>query len=139
MALSLMPRSELQHFVDTICWISALTPEDTQMDGKLFCFCSVSPTALKGIDILLLKRKSLSARLPYMSFYIAFSNFTYQIFLPFSSLDRHLIGSTIQMHRLPALHESLDHVTYTVEDLSSNVLQKDEQDTLYFSFSGNLK
>jgi len=139
MALDLMPKSELQYFNNTINWIRNIIPESDQIQGKFFCFYSVSPTALKGIDVLLLRRKSLSAHLPYLSLYLAFSNFTYQIFLPFCSMDEHLVGATISVPRLPALHERIDDVNYFLEDLSSNLLQKDEIDTLRFQFSGEMQ
>jgi hypothetical protein len=135
-ALGLMPRSELQHFANTLRWIAIRNPEDDHLDAKFYCFYSVSPVALSGIDALLLKRKSPSAALPFMSFYLAFANFTYQIFLPFCDLDRHLIGTSVEMPRLPAFQEVLGQVEYIIEDLSSNEISKGEKDELHFSFSG---
>lgn len=139
MAINIMPRSELQYFEDTLSWITEIKPDDDKLDRKFYCFYSVSPASLKGIDIFLFKRKTFSAKLPYMSFYLAFGNFTFQIFLPFCSQDRHIYGSTIEIQRFPALHEKLNKVTYIIEDLSSNILQKDEQDSLRFTFSGDPK
>lgn len=138
-ALGLMPEDELQHFVQTIHWIREVIPEEDCIEGKFFCFYSVSPASLKGIDILLLRRKCGHVDLPYMSFYLAFHNFTFQIFLPFCSMDRHLVGKTIHVPRLPALHERIDSVNYSLEDFSSNELKKDELDILHFKFQGEMK
>lgn len=139
MALGLMPKDELKHFVNTIHWIREVVPEEDCIQGKFFCFCSVSPASLNGIDILLLKRKSAYADLPYMTFYLAFRNFTFQIFLPLCSMDRHLVGKTINVPRIPALHERIDGVKYSLEDFSSNELQSDELDILHFKFQGEMQ
>lgn len=138
-ALGLMPKDELPHFVQTIHWIREIRPEADCIDGKFFCFFSVSPSSLKGIDILFLRRKYAHDDLPYMSFYLAFRNFSFQIFLPFCSMDKHLVGKTIKVPRLPALHEIIDSVDYSLEDFSSNELQKDELDIVHFKFQGEMQ
>ena len=85
MALAIMPEDELVNFKQTLDWVNS--EDDKLITDALYCFRSRSIKSLHAIDAVLLKRVNNTNSIPYATFYIAFYNFTFQIFLPLCSQD----------------------------------------------------
>jgi len=140
MALSLMPDSEVCYFKDTIKWIMLKNPsEDNWSTESLKCIRSFTPGPhpFKWITAILLKRKNDDFIMPYMSFFLAFTNYTFQIFLPLTEKDLHLEGKTISIPAFPNLYEgvsSVHNVTWNVLNLSSNEFVKEEISSMVMHF-----
>jgi hypothetical protein len=126
MALSVMPDEEMKYFERTVSWIGIENPEnDTIQTKSLVCLHSFTPGGhpFPWITAILLKRKEDSAMLPYMSFFVAFSNYTYQIFIPFSPKDDHIIGKRLDLKCFPNIHNDIlgaGKVKYTLINMSDN-------------------
>ena len=134
MALAIMPAAELIHFRHTLDWINS---EDDRLITKgLYCFRSRSVHSLQAIDAVLLKRQETSSSIPYVTFFIAFYNFTLQIFLPLCAQDADL--NKIQVCHLPSKMEKFCDVHYYIEDLSSNDTVREEKNVQSFSYNGEI-
>jgi hypothetical protein len=113
MALAIIPEQELCNFRHTLDWLNIRNPEDdTLKTSMLLCLRSRSPASLRAIDALLLRRRDPNAPVPYVTFFIAFYNFSFQIFLPLSHKDQHLMGQDLQICHFPTKMENFSEVTY---------------------------
>ena len=132
MALSIMPKEEMNNFQDTISWINIERAEDDKIKTDHFvCFNSFTPGGhpFQWITSILLKRKRDDLILPYMSFFIAFSNYTFQIFIPFSKKDDHILNQKIKLCFFPNIHHDISkygNVKYRLLNFSRNQIIKDE-------------
>jgi HNH endonuclease len=131
-ALAIMPMDEIHNFTHTLAWLRQETLSDKNDSAACFCFISASEMTRNGIDVTLMRRRDSAAKLPYMSFLLAFANHSFQIFLPFCKADQHLAGETIQIQNCPNLAEMVGKVTYSELDLSSNELLRDQPDNIHF-------
>jgi hypothetical protein len=86
-AVALLPESELPNFEQTIQWLMG----DIQSAACVshFAFTSSMEVRRLGFEALLMRRRTQNALLPYMTFFLCFSNLTFQVFLPYSRGDRH--------------------------------------------------
>jgi hypothetical protein len=117
MALSIMPAEVLPIFAETSRWLVG----DDLVPGSA-CFIMVrsrSAGSIPGIEAALLTRRIGRKDLPYASFFLHFYNFSFQIFLPFSSRDTDLVSRDVNIARFPSRMESLCDVFYLTEDMSS--------------------
>lgn len=137
MALSLMAESDLDNMSETIAWI--LQREDkiqTNSFVALHTFVS-GAASFKEITFALLRRKPLIENVPQYSFFIAWGKFTYQIFLPFASGNKKLQGETVTLEYFPNVFEQSHpecKVAYTQIDMSSNILIRNDVNTVTYSF-----
>jgi HNH endonuclease len=131
-AIAVMPSTELGNFARTIAWLRAHASVEEGKASSYFCFTSKSDMVRAGIDIILLRRKDPAAKLPHMSLFLAFSKFTFQIFIPYSSGDQHFVGEKIQVSPFPNRAEAICAVRYGEMDLSSSELVRDEPDDIDF-------
>jgi hypothetical protein len=131
-ALAVMPTDEMHNFTKTLAWLQHENPPDKNNLAAHFCFISNSEMTRNGIDITLMRRQDPAAKLPYISFLLAFSKLTFQIFLPFCKADQHFAGETIKVQRFPSRAEMVGKVTYSQLDLSSNELLRDQSDNIHF-------
>lgn len=145
MALSIMPEEEMTNFKDTICWLNIEnTDEDKIITDSFVCFYSFTPGPhpFPWITAVLLKRKQDDLIMPYMSFFIAFSNYTFQIFLPFSQKDTHILNKKIKLKCFPNIHhDSAKHgnVKYQLLNFSKNQIIKDEQSDMIMHFDRKIQ
>jgi hypothetical protein len=101
-ALSIMPESELAHFVDTLEWAS--NPDATsdlalfEHDAKCLAYLTpFSPAARAWTSIA--QRLNDDAPLPYSVFFLAARGLVMQIPIPLSSRDQDLDGRQVQLPR----------------------------------------
>jgi hypothetical protein len=103
-AFTLLPEDELIHFDHLRQWLlqADLTTGQVFVPGGHVCYSTFVPAfqPFKQPIICLLKRKA-QIDAPYMSFFIASGNSSYQIFLPCPAKDDHLRGKTITTVAFP--------------------------------------
>jgi hypothetical protein len=109
-ALAILPVNELDNFEATLAWIKQNDPGCDNPSLSFYCFTSRMDMKRDGMDLLLLRRRNPEVRLPYISFYLCFSDLTFQIFLPFCKKDYHFDGETIQIQQLPNRAERITNV-----------------------------
>lgn len=107
-AFTLLPDAELIHFQQLRQWLlqDDLTTDQVYTRGGHICYSTFVPAfrPFKQPIVSLLKRKE-QIDAPYMSFFIATGNSSYQIFLPCPEKDDHLRGKTITFFAFPHLFE----------------------------------
>ena len=130
-ALAILPANELENFESTLAWIRQSDPARENPSHNFYCFTSTMDVKRDGIDLLLLRRRDIEAKLPYLSFYLCFSTLTFQIFLPFCKKDHHLVGEIV-LQRFPNLAEKFANVQYDLLDLSSPETVRGEIDHVGF-------
>lgn len=103
-AFTLLPNDELRHFRELGDWLleKDLTTKQVYSKGSHICYTSFVP-AFRPFPqpIVALLKRNAPTDVPYMSFFVAFGNVSYQIFLPCPSMDGHLRGKTISPVRYP--------------------------------------
>lgn len=107
-AFTLLPPDELIHFNELKQWLlqSDLTTYRVYASGSHICYSTFVPAfrPFRQPIVCLLKRKAdLDA--PYMSFFIATGNVSYQIFLPCPAKDGHLRGKTVTIKPYPHFYQ----------------------------------
>ncbi len=129
MALTLLPEEELMHFQETFKWLQirdiGQDPIPSMPENKFVCWYSFTPgvSPFPWITTALMKRKRDDAEIPYMFFFIAYSNYTYQILIPHCEKDMLHDGKEIKFYRFPNIfHKQLSRgaVSYKTLDLTSN-------------------
>lgn len=107
-AFTLLPPDELIYFEELKQWLlqEDLTTGQVYANGSHLCHTTFVPAfqPFRQPIVLLLKRNE-QIEAGYMSFFIAFGNVSYQIFLPSPSQDNHLLGKTIQMTPYPHFYQ----------------------------------
>lgn len=107
-AFTLLPSDELIHFQELKQWLLQpdLTKNQVYARASHICHTTFVPAfqPFKQPIVCLLKRNDqLDA--PYMSFFIASGNVSYQIFLPSPSREAHLWGKTITFPPFPHIFQ----------------------------------
>ncbi len=101
-ALSIMPESELGHFVDTLEWAS--NPDATsdralfQHDAKCLAYLTPSRPAARSWTSIS-QRINDDAPLPYSVFFLAVRGLVLQIPIPLSTRDQDLDGRQVRLPR----------------------------------------
>ena len=106
-AFTLLPEDELGNFAELRNWLLQpdLTTNQVYAKGSHGCFTSFVPAFRPFPEpIVALLKRNEAIEAPYMSFFIAFGNVSYQIFLPCPHMDQHLRGKTISPVRYPHLY-----------------------------------
>lgn len=107
-AFTLLRKEELIHFTELRQWLlqSDLTTDQVYARGSHVCHTTFVPAfqPFKQPIVCLLKRND-QIDAPYMSFFVASGNVSYQIFLPCPSKDAHLRGKTITTPTFPHFYQ----------------------------------
>jgi hypothetical protein len=103
-AFTLLPDDELCNFQELKQWLlrGDLTTDRVYAMGSHICYSTFVPAfqPFKQPIVCLLKRNELIDA-PYMSFFVATGNVSYQIFLPCPAKDEHLRGKTVTFDAFP--------------------------------------
>lgn len=124
-ALTLLPEEEMKYFKDTIDWLLLTNEKDSIKTDCFLCVRTFTEIPVETINVILMKRKKDSLMLPYSQIFLAFSNYTFQIFIPFCSKDDHLIGKSITFEDFPNPYE------LTNPDLKYNTVNLSDNEILY--------
>jgi len=95
------------------------------------------PHPFRRVTAILLRRKADAQITPYMSFFIAFSNYTFQIFIPLSEMDRRFDGKTVTIPAFPNIFESVsanNDVSWQVLNLSSKEFIREQSSIITMRF-----
>jgi hypothetical protein len=107
-AFALLQKEELIHFTELRQWLlrSDLTTDQVYARGSHVCHTTFVPALqpFKQPIVCLLKRND-QIDAPYMSFFIASGNVSYQISLPCPSKDAHLRGKAITTPAFPHFYQ----------------------------------
>lgn len=107
MAFTLMPDEELIHFERLRLWLMEkdIGTRKVYSDKGHWCFQTFvpGPSPFAKPIVALLKRKEAVAA-PYMMFFLAFGNWTYQIFLPCPEMDAGIVDKTLDVAVYPHLY-----------------------------------
>jgi hypothetical protein len=107
-AYTLLPQGELIHFEHLRLWLLQADLESARVYGTGSHIChSTVLTAFRPfrVPIICLLRRKEQTDTPYMSFFIATGNFSYQIFLPCPSMDGHLPGKALTTPPYPHIFQ----------------------------------
>jgi len=101
-AFTLLPANELGHFPELKRWLLQADLTTDSAGGSYTCYTTFVQAfqPFKQPIVCLLKRNS-KIDAPYMSFFVATGNVSYQIFLPCPSQDAHLQGKEITFPGFP--------------------------------------
>ena len=107
MAFTLLPNEELVNFERLRTWLleTDVGTHKVYSEAGHWCFQTFVPGAspfAKPIIALLKRKEAVDA--PYMVFFLAFGNWTYQIFVPCPELDTRLADKTIEVVVYPHLY-----------------------------------
>lgn len=139
MALSILPYEELEFFEETFHWLSLDDTTEKLVETSSFrCISSFYPGPLPFdfVVAFLARRKEDSLIVPYMTFFLATGNISFQIHIPLSSKDNHLIGQEISLFLFPTIYDSVTRATGISRDfidLSSMVQETDHEVTVEIS------
>lgn len=107
-AFALLPEDELINFEHLRDWLlqKDLTTSQVYARGGHICYSTFVPAfrPFKQPIVSLLKR-NVQIDAPYMSFFVASGNSSYQIFLPCPTKDNHLRGKTITAMAFPHIFQ----------------------------------
>lgn len=144
MALSIMDEEEIVYFKNTIKWIneSDHSKSDYQIGNlkAIFTFIT-SKKSSHTVCFLLKRRENNNNKVPYMIFFISYSNFNFQIHIPICELDRHLFNKNVTIYKVPNVfeidNEEFDGQSTTVLDLSSTEKVKDDIVEIFLSYDSS--
>jgi|ERR1700732_874935 len=94
-AFTLLPQNELVHFPELRQWLlhdDVTTYQVYPHGGHICCYSFVPGFRPFPQTIVGLFRRKEKTETPYMSFFVAFGNVSYQLFLPCPAKDAHLRG-----------------------------------------------
>jgi len=142
MALSIMPSGDLGFFQRALDWLQLKDYRDDLWNTDYFfqvkCAFTPGPHPYRRIWTTLFCRKNPNVYLPHYLFFVAFGNYCYQLVLPFSEEDAHLMEKKVS---LPAFKSPLHcvnpfgEIRYWTENLSSNEVVAGKEETVNFSFA----
>lgn len=141
MALSLIDESEMIYFENTLEWINEENHDNSRFKiPYLPCFFSFTsgPLPFSKTTCMILKRaESPKENVSYMTFLLAYGNYTFQIAIPLCKNDK----GDISMTAIPNIHEFLgiyEKPIYKIIDFSSTKKIKSDPVSIQMSFE-NLK
>jgi hypothetical protein len=103
-AYTLLPDEELANFEELRIWLNEkdVSTHKVYADKGHWCFHTFVPGPSpfpKPIVSMMRRKHSIEA--PYLMFFLAFGNWTYQIFVPCPKMDSALAGQTLQIIQYP--------------------------------------
>lgn len=123
-ALSILPETDMEPFRSTASW---LLSEDHSKSFVRPCPMHFSFTngykPYPFIKAIVFKVRDSAYPVPYMQFFLAFDNFTFQVTIP-TERDRHLEGKVVAIEAFPSIHEITDtenETKHAFADMSSSV------------------
>lgn len=138
LALAVMEERDLYKFKATKEWLLSNEHEE-RFNGELMkCFYGFT-SGMKPFDkiaIMLFRRKDISANVHHMTFYVAFSNYSFQINILGSKKDQCKDGSRLRFVAFPNPFEMSDNnsTTYRILDLGKNSIIKEQEDKMIMGF-----
>jgi hypothetical protein len=106
MALSIMPRAELESFPDAIEWV--LNPAhglDSRTFGGLGCYLHLEPHPFSAPWTALARRLEDDAPFPYMLYFLGTGDVTFEIPVPLCLRDEDLDGQGLIIPRVASIDE----------------------------------
>lgn len=138
MALAIMPPAFLPNFAHTIDWIKkkdhAVGAADVAASAKCRFMFQPGPMPPDYGHCTLLGRKSPDALIPYMLFSLTMANQTFQIMVPCTPGDNHLVGHKVAMPEYPAYYG----FGYEYEEPVGTTLDLASPDKVRIQISGSL-
>lgn len=107
-AFTLLPDDELQNFDELKLWLLQpdLITNQVYTNGDYICYSTFVPASKPFRQaVVSLHRRKEKIDSPYMSFFIATGNVSYQIFLPCPAKDDHLRGTQKIPHTYPHIFQ----------------------------------
>ena len=108
MALAIMPPAYLSKFGHAIDWIKkrdhSVGAAEVAGAAKCRLIFQPGPMPMDCCHCTLLVRKSPDALVPYMLFSLTMSNQTFQIMVPWTACDNHLVGQRFVMPEFPSYY-----------------------------------
>ena len=108
MAYTLLPEGELAHFPEVKAWLleKDVATKKVYRDGNHLCSISFVPGPKPfPCPIVALLRRKTDVVAPYAMFFVAFANWSYQIFVPCPRQDAALAGKSVQIYLYPHLYQ----------------------------------
>lgn len=131
MAIAVMPPRFLPIFVDTINWLKNPNHAEGAADVAASAKCNIQiqpgPMRTDAAWCLLLSRKDPNALLPETIFVLSIANHSFQIMIPCSPGNNHLIGHKVPLPEYPAFYGlgyEFGEPSTIRRDLSSPVRQR---------------
>ena len=142
MALSIMPADEMAFFKRTVQWLLEKDHSKFKCPYALKAFVRFTPgfNPYKHIaNFLFLRKDNPKGTVPYAIYVICFSNWMFQIFLPFCDKDSDLENTqlNIEFVAFPSPFDSdfpLGDTKIIVQDFSSSELIKGDTVNITYSF-----
>jgi hypothetical protein len=146
-AFTLLPKDELIHFKELQQWLLQpdLTTHQVYKSGSHICYWTFVPAFQpfrQPIVCLLKRNQQIDA--PYLSFFVATGNVSYQTFLPCPAKDGHLRGKAITTKAFPHVFQLQPWLTpaptqaYQV-DLSAADLTAQRTGTIGWRYENKIK
>lgn len=139
MALTIMSEEELLNFDKTLSWINEEKHDESSFTiHNLKCIFSITPGPLPHdfTTCMLFKRKDNHVdSVPYMTFLLAYGNFTFQIFLPMCDKDKK--DETYHMFSIPSPFDFKNQYgkpQYQLLDFTSKDKVKNEEVNMTMGF-----
>jgi hypothetical protein len=146
-AYSIIHESELQYLLAINEWLleEDVSTKHIYGNGGHLLLQTFVPgfKPFPNLVVALLRRKTNEAT-PYLMFFVAYGNVTYQIFPPCPQKDSHMTGQTIQLARYPHLFQlqpwpANGQILYSVRDLSSPERTTARSNTINWKFESVVK
>ncbi len=106
-AFTLLPDGELANFQELRLWLNEkdVVTRKVYANKGHWCFHTFvpGPSPFPNPIVALMRRKQ-NIEAPYLLFFLAFGNWTYQIFVPCPEMDRVMEGKALQIVRYPHLY-----------------------------------
>jgi len=140
MALTLLPDNELPYFLDTMDWINEQPHSNTKFKFRRLQLMKSFVSGVHPFDFITVglskRRESATNDVPYMIFFIAYSNYVFQIHLPLCSKDSHL--TDVEMTFFPtAIDYTQGSAAFdrSIIDLKSTDWVKGDKETIVMGFN----
>ena len=146
MALTIMPEEELSNFQVALDWINETNHESSSINpASLYALLSTAPGPhpLGFLSCMLFKRKENAlTKVPYMLFLVAYSNFIWQIHLPFTPKDDELTGQRVEFVFIPTpidMIEGAQTISRQRIDLNGKQLVKGEKARMTMGYEAKIQ
>jgi len=139
MALSIMVEDELVNFKNTINWINEEdhTKSNYQLGNLKAFFTFITKQKNNYTSCFILKRREdNSNNVPYMIFFLAYSQFNFQIHIPLCELDKHLFNKQVTLYAIPNIlgEDIFKGIERKIIDLTSTERIKDDIAEVHMSY-----
>lgn len=137
MAMSVIPDEEIDKAIETLNWLRNADKQDCIPNDffKVFYSFIPGPKPFGNIQVFLFRRKENRAHLPYMTFFIAYANYSFQIVVPFPELDQK-VNCSVEPFMTPFDMNNGDfgHPKRRIIDLYSKEKVKKQKEAMVFHY-----